>query len=190
MNLIHSLITLRLWVQATVFSHMLKPPLSDYSPYRTHAYFTQVFFFSAATACHSMMSSSQLVSPPDMEASTSTLELSSSGQPLMREITRIILRTMVLKPRCINTFDDPSNCFVPTILQKSAFFFRTKLFNIWAFPFVSIHYLIWSDSSLRNESLSKAKTRRWGRKREKMTCLLRRKRRKPGRGFLLLQCSI
>lgn len=97
---------------------MLKPPLSDYSPYRSHACFAQVFFFSAATACHSMMSSSQLVSPPDMEASTSTLGLSSSGQPLMKEI--MILRTMVLKPRCINTFDDPYICFVPTVLPKLA----------------------------------------------------------------------
>lgn len=110
--------------EAVSSGQMLKPPLSDYSPYRSHACFTQVFFFSAATACHSMMSSSQLVSPPDMEASTSTLELSSSGQPLMREITRMILRTMVLKPRCVNPFDDPYICFVPTVLQKTACFLQ------------------------------------------------------------------
>lgn len=128
------------------------------------------------SACRSMMSLSQLVSPPDTEASTSTLELCSSGQPLTRERrTQMVLRTAVLNLRC--AFLAKMAVPVCCVQLSSAVYKRLRHEYIHLSPY------IWSDSFLRNESLSKEKTRRLGRKRKRKTCLLERKRRNPERGF-------
>ncbi len=128
------------------------------------------------SVCRSMMSLSQLVSPPDTEASTSTLELCSSGQPLTRETRmRRILRTAVLIVWCVLSCKNGSSSL--SIQLSSA------VYKILRHEFIHLSPYIWSDSFLRNESLSKEKTRRLGKKRKRKTCLIERKRRNPERGF-------
>lgn len=138
------------------------------------------------SACRSMMSLSQLVSPPDTEASTSTLELCSSGQPLTRERrTRMVLRTAVLNLRCVLSCKNGSASLLCTFI-----FCCIQKIKTWIYSFVIIH-LVWFLSQKRK--LKQGKDKKIGKKKKEEDMLARKEEEEPRKRFLLLdglQCLL
>ncbi len=158
--------------EAVSLGQMITPPLSNDSLYRTHECFAQVLFSLHAAvwwACPSLSHTRY----GGFYINSGTLQFRPASDE--GEENANGLRTAVLNLRCVLSCKNGSASLLCTVIFSCIQRLRHE--------YIHLSPYIWSDSFLRNESLSKEKTRRLGRKRKRKTCLLERKRRNPERGF-------